>query len=68
MSAATVEVLHLWRDRVRSFLWIAAKYDVPATFGTSVRSLKFMKGFAMTGTITHMNPPAAVPHITEADT
>jgi hypothetical protein len=31
VTAATVEVLHLWRDRVRSFLWTAVRYDVPPT-------------------------------------
>ena len=41
---------------------------MPAMFGADVVSLKLMKGLAMSRTITHMNPPAAVPHITEADT
>jgi hypothetical protein len=68
VSAVTVEVLYLWRDRVRSFLWTTASYDVPAMFGADVVSLKLMKGFAMTRTITHMNPPVAVPQITEANT
>ena len=68
MSAATVDVPHLSRDRVRSVLWAAASYDVQARFGAGVVSLKLMKGLAMSRTITYMNPPAAVPHITEADT
>ena len=45
-----------------------ARYDVPVTFGAGVVSLKLMKGLAMSRTIKHMNPPAAVPHITGADT
>jgi hypothetical protein len=68
VSAATVEVPHLWRDRVRSVLWAAASYDVQAGFGAGVVSLKLVKGLAMGRTITYMNPPAAVPDITEADT
>jgi hypothetical protein len=39
-----------------------------STFGAGVVSLQLMKGLAMSRTITHMNPPAAVPHITGADT
>jgi hypothetical protein len=47
VSAATVEVPQLRRDRVRSFLWTTASYDLRATFGADVVSLKLMKGFAM---------------------
>jgi hypothetical protein len=43
-------------------------YDVPATFGAGVVSLKLVKDLAMSRTIKHMNPPAAAPHITGADT
>ena len=38
------------------------------TFGAGVISLQLMKGLAMSRAIKHMNPPAAVPHITGSDT
>ena len=38
------------------------------TYGAGVVSLQLMKGLAMSRAIKHMNPPAAVPHITGADT
>jgi hypothetical protein len=40
---------------------------IKRTSGAGV-SLQFVKGLAMSRTIKHMNPPAAVPHITGADT
>jgi hypothetical protein len=53
----------------RSVLRTAARYEcVPASFGAGVVSLQLMKGLAMSRTITHMNPPAAVPHVTGAHT
>jgi hypothetical protein len=52
-----------------SALRIAAGYEgVPTTVGAGVVSLQLMKGLAMRRTIAHMNPPAAVPHVTRADT
>src|SRR6516165_10155264 len=49
---------------IRSVLRTAARYEcVPASFGAGVVSLQLMKGLAMSRTITHMNPPAAVPHV-----
>src|SRR5262249_10355502 len=46
---------------IRSVLRTAARYEcLPTTFGA--------KGLAMSRTIKHMNPPAAVPHIARADT
>ena len=52
-----------------SALRTGARYEgVPATVGAGVVSLQLMKGLAMHRTIAHMNPPAAVPHLTRADT
>ena len=52
-----------------SALRTGARYEgVPATVGAGVVSLQLMKGLTMRRTITHMNPPAAVPHFTKADT
>src|SRR5262245_50724287 len=46
---------------IRSVLPTAARHEcVPLTFGAGVVSLQLMKGLAMSRTITHMNPPAAV--------
>src|SRR5215831_11040786 len=53
---------------IRSVLRTAARYEcVPLTFDAGVVSLQLMKGLAMGRTIKHMNPPAAVPHVTGAD-
>src|SRR5262249_50816350 len=54
---------------VRSILRTTARYEcVPVTFDAGVVSLQLMKSLAMSRAIKHMNPPAAVPHITGADT
>src|SRR5262249_10424488 len=55
-------------ESVRLVLRTAARCEcVPASFGGGVVSLQLMKGLAMSRTIKHMNPPAAVPHVTGAD-
>ena len=41
---------------------------MPAKVGACVVSLQLMKGLTMRRTIAHLNPPAAVPHLTRADT
>ena len=52
-----------------SALRSGARYEgVPAAVSAGVVSLQLMKGLAMRRTIAHMNPPAAVPHLTRADT
>src|SRR5262249_19304584 len=50
--------------------WLASKElaDARAIKRKSGVSLQLVKGLAMRRTIKHMNPPAAVPHITEAHT
>jgi hypothetical protein len=52
-----------------SALRAGARYEgEPATVGAGVVSFRLMKGLTMRRTIAHMNPPAAVPHLTRADT
>ena len=46
-----------------------ARYEgVPATVAGGIVSVDLMKGFTMSRTIAHMNPPVAFPHLTGADT
>src|SRR6516164_2899338 len=55
-------------EGIRSVLRTAARCEcVPLTFDAGVVSLQLVKRLAMSRTINHMNPPAAVPHITGAD-
>jgi hypothetical protein len=52
-----------------SALRTGARYEgVPTTVGAGVVSLELMMGLTMRRTIAHMNPPAAVPHLTGVET
>ena len=52
-----------------SALRTGARYEgLPATVGAGVVSLELVMGLTMRRTIAHMNPPAAVPHITGVET
>src|SRR5262249_6972903 len=59
---------HKHRVFLRTVSADRARYDLSASVGASVVSLKLMKSLAMCRAKTHMNPPAAVPDVTEADT
>jgi hypothetical protein len=48
--------------------WSASLLLSLRTLGVGVVSLQLMKGLAMRRAVKHMNPPAAVPHITGAGT
>ena len=51
-----------------SALRTGARYEgVPATVAGSIVSVDLMKGFTMSRTIAHLNPPVAVPRLTGAE-
>ena len=49
-------------------LALLSRFYVRLGLGPGVVSLQLMRGLAMSRTIKHTNPPAAVPHMTGADT
>jgi hypothetical protein len=52
-----------------SALRTGARHEgVLAAVGAGVGTLQLMEGLTLCRTIAHMNPPAAVPHLTKADT